>query len=153
MKHIRQKTILEIIKEESIETQEDLTDKLQERGITSTQATISRDIKELGLIKVMDENGVYIYAAADSLTANAMHRYKQIFANSVLTITSAAGGGFIVIKTLSSSAGVVSEAIDSFKFPEIAGTIAGDNTVFIALRDVKSSTSLIKQLYSLVNTE
>ncbi len=131
MKTVRQVTILDIIERQAIETQEELADALRNRGIQVTQATVSRDIKELRLLKVLTPQGTYKYATADKAENGLTDRFIRILGESVLSV--ADSGNMMVVKTLSGSASVVAEAIDSFHWPEILGTIAGDNTIFLVI--------------------
>ena len=132
MKTVRQVTILDIIEKNEIETQEELADALRMRGIQVTQATVSRDIKELRLLKVLTPGGAYKYATADKAENGLTDRFIRMLAESVLSVADA--GNMIVIKTLSGSAAVAAEALDSFHWPEVLGTIAGDNTIFMVVR-------------------
>ena len=127
MKNARQTAILSIIEQYDIETQEELAGKLREKGIVVTQATVSRDIKELRLLKVLSGSGGYKYATADKAEHGLSERFVRMFKDSVLSISFA--GNIIVLKTLSGSANVAAEAIDSMRLPEILGTMAGDNTI------------------------
>ena len=127
MKNARQAAILSIIEQNDVETQEDLAKKLKDMGIVVTQATVSRDIKELRLLKVLSASGGYKYATADKAEHGLSERFVRMFKDSVLSISFA--GNIIVIKTLSGSANVAAEAIDSMRLPEILGTMAGDNTI------------------------
>ncbi|MBO4926038.1 MAG: arginine repressor [Clostridia bacterium] len=127
MKNARQAAILSIIEQNDVETQEDLARKLKDMGIVVTQATVSRDIKELRLLKVLSASGGYKYATADKAEHGLSERFVRMFKDSVLSISFA--GNIIVIKTLSGSANVAAEAIDSMRLPEILGTMAGDNTI------------------------
>ena len=127
MKNARQAAILSIIEQNDVETQEELANKLKEMGIVVTQATVSRDIKELRLLKVLSAGGGYKYATADKAEHGLTDRFVRMFKESVLSIASA--NNIIVIKTLSGSANVAAEAIDSMRLPEILGTMAGDNTI------------------------
>ena len=129
MKNARQTAILSLIEHHDIETQEELAAKLKEMGINVTQATVSRDIKELRLLKVLSANGGYKYATADKAEHGLSDRFVRMFVDSVLSITYA--GNIIVIKTLSASANAAAEAIDSMRWPEILGTMAGDNTILV----------------------
>lgn len=129
MKNARQTAILSLIERYDIDTQEELAAKLKEMGINVTQATVSRDIKELRLLKVLSANGGYKYATADKAEHGLSDRFVRMFVDSVLSITYA--GNIIVIKTLSASANAAAEAIDSMRWPEILGTMAGDNTILV----------------------
>lgn len=149
MKASRHAMILELIDRHHIDTQEDLAMRLREHGVSVTQATVSRDIKELRLIKVLTDDGVYKYATVDKAEAGLKDRFHRIFMNSVVSMVMS--GNLIIIKTVSGTASAAAEAIDSMKWPEIAGTIAGDNTIFIAVKDVKTAPELIKRFHSMLN--
>ena len=114
------------------DTQEMLADQLMARGIKVTQATISRDIKELRLIKVLSDHGTYKYATAERADKNISDRMIRIFSESVVSMIEAEN--LIVIKTLPASANVAAEAIDGLNWSEIAGTLAGENSIFVALK-------------------
>ena len=132
MKTMRHAMILQLIDTMEIDTQEMLAEQLLSRGIKVTQATISRDIKELRLIKVLSDHGTYKYATAERAEKNISDRMIRIFAESVVSMTEAEN--LIVIKTLPASANVAAEAIDSMNWPEIAGTLAGENSIFVAVK-------------------
>ena len=127
MKTVRQMAILDIIAKQDVETQEELAEALRDRGIQVTQATVSRDIKELSLLKVLTPSGSYKYATADKAENGLSERFIRMLAESLLSV--AASNNLIVVKTLSGSANVAAEALDSLHWPEILGTLAGDNTV------------------------
>lgn len=137
MKSTRQEAILDVIQSRDIETQEELAEALRARNIRVTQATVSRDIKELRLMKVMTPSGVSKYATpyrsdAERTENDHISRLIRILAESLLSVDSA--GNMVVVKTLSGSAGVAGEALDSMEWPEVLGTIAGDNTIFMVVR-------------------
>lgn len=132
MKSIRHAAILEIIEKRNIETQEEMAEELRKRDIVVTQATVSRDIKELHLLKVLGEGGVYKYATLDKAEKGMTERFIRIFSESVLHIAGA--NNLIVIKTLTGSANAAAEAVDSLKWPQIVGTLAGDNTILVIVR-------------------
>ena len=111
MKTVRQVAILDIIEKNEIETQEDLADALRQRGIKVTQATVSRDIKELRLLKVLTPMGTYKYATADKAENGLTERFIRMLAESLLSV--AASNNLIVVKTLNGSAGVAAEALDN----------------------------------------
>ena len=133
MKAARHSSILDIIANYPIETQEDLANSLRDRGFDVTQATVSRDIKDLRLTKVPSGDGSYRYARPEKGETPLAGLFIRIFSESVISMESA--NNLIVIKTLSASAGAAAEAIDSLMWPEILGTIAGDNTVLVIVRD------------------
>lgn len=132
MKMTRHAKIKEIIDKNKIETQEDLAAALRSEGIEVTQATVSRDIKELMLVKVPDANGHYHYAYPKEhnmlLTPG---RLERTFQDSIVSVKST--DNMVVVRTLPGTAQAVAYAIDYMKWPEILGTIAGDDTVFIAV--------------------
>ena len=132
MKAMRHAMILQLIDTMEIDTQEMLADQLMARGIKVTQATISRDIKELRLIKVLSDHGTYKYATAERADRNISDRMIRIFSESVVSMIEAEN--LIVIKTLPASANMAAEAIDSLNWSEIAGTLAGENSIFVALK-------------------
>ena len=132
MKTVRQVAILDIIEKQNIETQEDLAEALRLRGLRVTQATVSRDIKELRLLKVLTPTGAYKYATADKAENGLSERFIRMLAESLLSV--AASNNLIVVKTLSGSANVAAEALDSLHWPEILGTLAGDNTILLIIR-------------------
>ncbi len=148
MKSARHAMILELIDKYNIQTQDELASYLREHGFAVTQATVSRDIKELRLIKSLSSEGCYKYATVDKAEAGLHDRFIRIFAQSIVSITHA--GNLIVIKTISGTASAAGEAIDFMKWPEIAGTIAGDNTLFVAVKDEKYVNDLIKKFDSIM---
>ncbi len=148
MKSARHAVIQEIIEQQDIETQEELAEALKQRGIQVTQATVSRDIKELRLLKVLSEKGGYKYATADKAEHGLAERFIRIFHDSVLSIVQA--NNLLVIKTLSGSAHVAGEAIDTLKWSEIVGTISGDNTTLVILQDNATAQSVQKRFMEMM---
>ncbi|HHY77558.1 MAG TPA: arginine repressor [Clostridiales bacterium] len=132
MKISRHAKILEIIENNIVETQEELADLLKKSGINVTQATVSRDIKELRLVKVLTEDGRYKYAAMKEQDSQLNERLYKVFAESVLTIDYT--GNIIVIKTFPGAANAAAEALDALDLKEVVGTVAGDNTIFVLIR-------------------
>jgi len=145
---MRHAMILEIIESKDIETQEELAEELKNHGVRVTQATVSRDIKELRLLKVLAENGGYKYATAERAEKGMSERFIRIFSESVLSIVGAKN--LIVIKTLPASANAAAEAIDSLKWPEIIGCIAGDNTIFVVAQTDEVVDTVIGRFRSLM---
>ncbi len=135
MKISRQSKILEIIEQNDVETQEELAEHLKRAGFEVTQATVSRDIKELGLIKVGGSRGRQQYASMRDYTNLYDERVKAVFRESVLTVDTAAF--LVVIHTLPAMGQAAAIAIDGLEWPEIVGTIAGDDTIFVAVRNEK----------------
>lgn len=148
MKTNRHTVILDIINSMDIDTQEELAIELARRGFKVTQATISRDIKELRLIKVLSSNGSYKYATVDRAEVALFDRYVKIFAQSVLSIIPC--GNLIVLKTIAGSANVAAEAVDALKWPEIAGSIAGDNTIFVVIKDAINALEIVERFKELI---
>ena len=148
MKSERHAMILNLIDTTNVLTQEELADMLKQRGICVTQATVSRDIKELRLIKVLAENGGYKYATVDKAEAGMKERFVRIFGDSVVGINTSAN--LVIVKTLSGSANAAAEAVDSMHWNDIVGTMAGDNTIFIAARDEKAVPDIVKRLSAMI---
>lgn len=148
MKSARHAIILDIIERYNIDTQEELASRLREQGMNVTQATVSRDIKELRLIKVLAEDGGYKYATVDKAEAGLKDRFISIFAHSVISMI--ATGNLAIIRTISGTAGAAAEAIDNLRWEEIAGTLAGDNTIFIAVKEGEDANELIRRFQTIL---
>lgn len=144
MKTVRQVAILDIIEKQEIETQEELASSLNARGIRVTQATVSRDIKELRLLKVLTPSGKYKYVTGDQADNNLTDRFIRMLAESLLSVSSA--NNLIVVKTLSGSANVAAEALDSMHWPEVLGTLAGDNTVLLIIRSNEETITVTSRI-------
>lgn len=144
MKTVRQVAILDIIEKQEIETQEELASSLNARGIRVTQATVSRDIKELRLLKVLTPSGKYKYATGDQADNNLTDRFIRMLAESLLSVSSA--NNLIVVKTLSGSANVAAEALDSMHWPEVLGTLAGDNTLLLIIRSNEETITVTSRI-------
>ena len=141
MKFQRQSKILELIEKEQIDTQEDLSRRLKEWGFSTTQATISRDIKELRLVKVMTPDGTYKYASAASENeAGMMGRIRNIFKESV-----------VAIKTLPGLGSAAGFAVDALHQPDIVGSIAGDDTVFVVMSSTEKAETFREEARSLLS--
>lgn len=145
MKNNRQAMILEIISQENIETQEQLLSRLQERGINSTQATISRDIKQMHLIKQPAGQGVYKYAVSDNRNRlNFAEKLRTIFRESITSIDSAAN--IVVIKTMPGLASAACSALDNMDLPYMVGSLAGDDTAFLLMRDTEAAEAFCGEI-------
>ena len=149
MKSARHNLILEIIENKDIETQEELAEELKNRGVRVTQATVSRDIKELRLLKVLSEHGGYKYATVERAEKGMNDRFGRILTESIVNME--AVNNLIVVNTLSASAGAAGEAIDSMKWSEVMGTIAGDNTLLIITRSNEAAEALVAKFNTLLN--
>ncbi len=148
MKSRRHVKILELIGEYPIETQDELLTRLREEGYKATQATISRDIKDLRLVKTLGTDGKYRYESASKNATDIRSNFSAIFSSSVNSIDFAQN--IVVIKTLSGMAQAVCAAIDSADYKSIVGTIAGDDTIFIACRTTELTVSLTEELKKLI---
>jgi len=146
MKENRQNAILEIIGSRRVETQEELGRLLLEHGFKVTQATISRDIKELHLIKVQTEAGIYKYAVNESAAVRNTEKLLRVFRETVKTVRGT--GNIVVVTTLNGSASAAAEVIDNLDIDGIVGTLAGDNTIFLAVEaeKIEEITEQLKQL-------
>ena len=148
MKSTRHSLILEIIEQKDIETQEELAEELKRRGVKVTQATVSRDIKELRLLKVLSDHGGYKYATVERAEKGMSERFIRILSESVISLDNV--GNLIVIKTLSASANAAAEAIDSMKWSEVLGSIAGDNTILVIARSEEAVESVVSRFHALI---
>lgn len=151
MKADRQKEILRIISEYEVETQDDLIKYLKQRGYDTTQATISRDIRNLGLHKVPGDTGHQKYVASsvtgrrignDELGGN--ESYKNVLSGGIVDYEIA--GNLVVVKTISGMAMAVGAAIDSMSIDGVVGCIAGDDTIFIAVKSVSLTEKIVTTL-------
>ena len=143
MKNKRHKCILSIINSNIVQTQEELVQGLKQAGFDCTQGTISRDIRELRLVKVLDESGVYKYAQPKE-GGSYLERLKEVFAQSVLSVVPA--GNLIIVKTIPAGAVGAASAIDVLDFPDVLGCIAGDDTIFVAVTDSEQAKEMAKTL-------
>lgn len=146
MKKARHELILELVEKYNISTQDELLEKLLERGVEITQATVSRDIKELRLVKQPAANGQYKYSVAVGTDEKYM-KYYAIFAESVTTVDYAQN--ICLIKCHPGTANAACAAIDALNIPEILGTLAGDDTIFILCRSERSAQNTKRELESL----
>ncbi len=131
MRYSRQNKILEIISNNEVETQEKLASLLKNEGFDVTQATISRDIKELQLIKVLSNSGRYKYAVSTQQDAPISDRFVKIFRETITSFSSV--NNMIIIKTLSGCGPATGEAVDNIGLPYVVGSIAGDNTLLLII--------------------
>ena len=150
MKAKRQALIREIVENQSIQTQEELADALAARGMVVTQATVSRDIKEMHLLKVLSEEGGYRYATMDKSEQGMNERLIRMLSDSVVDMSSA--NNLIVIHTLPGSAHVAGEAVDSLHWPEVLGTIAGDNTILVIARSNEDVEPVLRRFRALIRS-
>lgn len=149
MKKRRQAKILEIISSNDVETQEELQELLLQYGYEVTQATISRDIKELRLVKDLSTKGRYIYSTGKKHTENFVHRAGGIFNETIISIDCALNT--VVIKCFPGMANAACTAIDSMNLDEILGSIAGDDTIFILCKTEEAATDFTNKLRIMLN--
>ena len=143
-KQHRQRALLRLVRERHLATQADLVRALRGSGIRSTQATVSRDIEELGLLKVTRE-GRHVYAAPD-LTGMAAgpDRLRRLCED--YPVEGALAGNLIVLRSLPGTANAIAAALDASDFPEVVGTLAGDDTVFVAVAQERAAATLLGRL-------
>lgn len=145
MKKKRHDAIIKIIADRAVETQGQLTEYLIAEGYDVTQATVSRDIKELRLIKIADRDDKYKYALPGRENdADIKNRYTAVLKHSTVTVQSAMN--LVVVKTIPGSAQACAMAIETLEFGNIVGVIAGDDTVFIAMKSIQDAEGFIKEL-------
>lgn len=149
MKNKRHMRIMELIAREPIYTQEELAQRLKDSGEDVTQATVSRDIKEMKLVKVADETGRSRYAVVGESPANALSaRMIRVFSDTVVSIEHSAN--IIMVRTLSGSANAAAEAVDNLHWKEILGTIAGDNSIMVVVREGSGAQEVADRLRALI---
>ena len=137
-KRERQQTILSLIQAKPIGTQEDLRTLLERSGVAATQSRVSRDLEELGIVK---QHGLYTLPRANGTSVRGLLSLDQ------------AGDSLIIARTLPGLASAVAVEIDAAKLPEVVGTIAGEDTIFIAVRDAKAQRAAVKQIWELLGHE
>lgn len=148
MKSNRHSAILGIIEKENVETQEDLIRRLHEEGYNVTQATISRDIRELKLMKIMGDDGKYKYIQPGSTDGNGTYAYSSALASSIISVDSSMN--LVIVKTYPGMAQAVAAGIDSMKVVGIMGCVAGDDTIFIAVRTPEFATAAASDIRKVV---
>ncbi|HOJ09096.1 MAG TPA: arginine repressor [Clostridiales bacterium] len=148
MKYNRHAKILEIIEQNAIETQEDLVNKLKQEGMDVTQATISRDIKELRLAKVMSDDGKSRYASVTQSESVISNKLLRVFNEAY--VSSDYANNIVAVRTLPGMAQAAASVIDSLRWPDIIGTIAGDDTIMIICRAEKIAEKLVEKFIKMV---
>ena len=149
-KNERQEMLIRLIKENEISTQEELTALMKEKGFPITQATCSRDIKDLGIIKVTVSGQTTKYAVLDRTGEIAPGRLLAVFSNSLLSRSSAMN--LVVVRTLPGMAQAAASALDSMHLSNVVGTIAGDDTVFIATPGVDEANALVSTIKDMMSS-
>lgn len=148
MKTNRQSKIIEIIQKNEVETQDELSALLEKDGFSVTQATVSRDIRELKLTKIPTAGGRQKYAVITDAPENLSKKYERVLREGFLSMDMAQN--ILVIKTVSGMASAVCAAIDAMKMREIIGSIAGDDTIMCAIRTVDDTYAVMKKIRRIV---
>ena len=148
-KNARQRRIVEIISRHDIDTQEELVAWLAEDGFSVTQATVSRDIRDLGLVKVMSPDGKKYRYQLQQPKDTKSERFLSVFRNTVLSIKAAEN--LIVIKTETGSANAAAETVDRLSLDGVLGGIAGDNTIFAAVDTAANAAEIVKKLEEILH--
>lgn len=150
MKSQRQAKILEIISNKNVETQEQLLAELQEAGFRGTQATISRDIKDLRIVKELTNLGTYRYTtSANELSGTFSSRLNTIFRECVVSFDYAQN--IVIVRTLPGLASAAASAIDAMNMSAVVGSLAGDDTVMIVMRDINTAASFCGEIKNLLS--
>jgi transcriptional regulator of arginine metabolism len=147
----RERAILEVVAARPVRRQVDLVHALRRRGFDATQATVSRDIKHLGLVKIPDRDGRYRYATSHAQAGpapKAEDKLRDAFSEFVTGLDT--GDAILLVKTLTGRANAVAVAIDEAHLPGVAGTVAGDDTIIVVLRTTRDRGALLKTLQSLL---
>lgn len=148
MKKKRHEKILELIARYPIDTQEELLRRLREAGFEVTQATVSRDIKELRLLKVLSPDGKYRYTSAKEETKESAAKFYTLFADSALSVDYAQN--IVAVKCQTGMANAVCAAMDTLSWGDIVGTLAGDDTIFILARNETAAGNLAGELKNMI---
>lgn len=148
MKRRRHEMILNLIEKNNVTTQEELLDLLKMSGFNVTQATVSRDIKELRLVKTMDSNNNYHYTTMSVSGEGISPKFADIFAHSVISIDYAVND--VVIRCYTGMANAACMALDSMNWQDVVGTLAGDDTIFVVTRNEAAAENLTKKLAELL---
>lgn len=151
MKKKRHEKIREIINQHIVETQDELLGYLREEGFDVTQATVSRDIKELRLVKALDPNEIYRYMSPKGENISSKMNYSEIFSSAVVSVDYAMND--VVIKCHSGMANAAGAAIDNMQLAAVIGTIAGDDTILIITRGEQQAQNLCLELTQLMSAE
>lgn len=148
MKKNRHRQIVEIINKYDVETQEDLARYLRENGFEVTQATVSRDIRELKLSKVSNGRGKQRYIVLNQSNAHMEDRFIRVLMEGFVSMDMAQN--ILVVKTVAGMAMAVAAAIDALNFPEVVGCIAGDDTIMVAVRTIEDTKNLMDKIHKMV---
>ena len=148
MKLRRHEAIIDLVNNQDINTQEELMENLQKQGFKVTQATVSRDIKELRIFKALGKDGKYRYSTGGRNALDKTSGFESLFASSVEEVDSAEN--IVVIKTMTGMAQAVCMSLDNIDFENIVGTIAGDDTIFVLCRNLKATVEMLNKFRKLI---
>ena len=148
MKLRRHEAIIDLVNNQDINTQEELIENLQKQGFKVTQATVSRDIKELRIFKALGKDGKYRYSTGGRNALDKTSGFESLFASSVEEVDSAEN--IVVIKTMTGMAQAVCMSLDNIDFENIVGTIAGDDTIFVLCRNLKATEEMLNKFRKLI---
>lgn len=148
MKERRHAKILQLISKYTIDTQEELLNRLRQEGFEVTQATVSRDIKELRLVKTLSPDGKYKYSLAQESTKDFSSKFYSLFLDSAVSVDYAQN--IVVIKCLTGMANAVCAAMDTIGWKNIVGTVAGDDTIFVLVADETAAAGLAAELKKII---
>ena len=148
MKLRRHEAIIDLVNNQDINTQEELMENLQKQGFKVTQATVSRDIKELRIFKALGKDGKYRYSTGGRNALDKTSGFESLFASSVEEVDSAEN--IVVIKTMTGMAQAVCMSLDNIDFENIVGTIAGDDTIFVLCRNLKATEEMLNRFRKLI---
>lgn len=148
MKKTRHAKIIEMIQKHDVETQEELASYLREVGFAVTQATVSRDIRELKLSKISTKSGKQKYIVLKQDDSHVDDKYIRVLRDGFVSMDMAQN--ILVVKTVSGMAMAVAAALDALKFPEIVGCIAGDDTIFVAVRSADKTQALMEKIHVMI---
>ena len=148
MKLRRHEAIIDLVNNQDINTQEELMENLQKQGFKVTQATVSRDIKELRIFKALGKDGKYRYSTGGRNVLDKTSGFESLFASSVEEVDSAEN--IVVIKTMTGMAQAVCMSLDNIDFENIVGTIAGDDTIFVLCRNLKATEEMLSKFRKLI---
>lgn len=148
MKLRRHEAIIDLVNNQDINTQEELMENLQKQGFKVTQATVSRDIKELRIFKALGKDGKYRYSTGGRNALDKTSGFESLFASSVEEVDSAEN--IVVIKTMTGMAQAVCMSLDNIDFENIVGTIAGDDTIFVLCKNLKATEEMLNKFRKLI---
>ena len=151
MKNARQQKILELIEKYEIDTQDTLIRRLSEAGYYVTQTTVSRDIRQLSLVKGVTERGTYKYVSPDVKNGGSVPVLNSALTDAVMKIEAAEN--IVVVKTFSGMANALAVCIDSLHFPEIVGSVAGDDTILLVIKNSADALRIEEELRTAFGTE